>query len=911
MKPIEEFAALKPADRLAHLREYIASERERVREMHNSGAKGAEVCKEWSDSFDLVIVRLFELAQMECKEMKKVALVANGGYGREQLFPYSDIDLLFLLPKSAGSISKELKEAIDIVLYALWDLNLKLGHAVRSISENIDEGKKDTITRTTLLDSRLIVGNEKLFEKFQTKFRKEAVENDKANFFAERSADMTARYKKFFKTVYLQEPNVKESPGGLRDWHNLLWLSDTATEQRELDVLQDEGVVSETAAEQIQDSVDFLMRLRNEMHFRTGKATDLLSLRLQGEVAEAFDYPGEDILIKIEALMRDYYTHARNLHNRVRGSLEMMDLEMETFKEQTLSSWLPWVNNDKTERQEFDGFYALNGKLFAESDTIFEELKGRLLRAFWHCQNHGVSLSPSLRRLIKDNLHLIDHDFRIYENNIESIEEIMGMRGRVGITLRAMHKCGVLGLFFPEFGALDCLVQHEFFHRYTADEHTLRCIDFLDEIVSETTSENELMGSLFKRMEDPFALYLALLLHDSGRALNTDDHVDGSMVLADRVCNRLNINGERRKLIMFLVDHHLTFFNFGTKKDTDDPEVIEEFCRMMKTRDRLDALFVFTYCDSKGTNPDGWSGWKALAITTLYNRAKQHMALSREEQANYLNELLDEQEAAVRDELDEKYYPALEQHFDEMPSAYFRYRDTRSIRSHVRAMWQYQNRRERRPDTPFEAAIHWRPHEKWGFTEMCIVTEVKRHLLAAVCCAFAKHKINILSANVHTRSDGLVLDLFRVCDSQQQAITDKIFQMEVVASIYELNSCTQYDPNAYIKQSSNFMSTQPMLVVIPEVYFNNLEDEHSTVIEVQATDRIGLLHDLLSLFAEKKLITRGARITTERNTAIDTFLVQTEDGEKLSEEMLAELRTRIFKVAQSSESYEACKILNI
>jgi len=344
LQSIDELVLLSCAERLQHFKDYVKAERERVKEAHDAGEKGAVVCKMLSESFDLLLSRFFELGVKESAEMEKVALVANGGYGRGTLYPGSDIDLLFLTPKSSGSLSKNLKKAIDEVLYPLWDLNLKVGHAVRSTSENIIEGKKDRITRTTLLDSRLIAGNEKLFKSFKTKYRKEAIDNDKANFFAERSEDMTARYEKFFKTVFLQEPNVKESPGGLRDWHNLQWLMDTANESRDLSLLKDEGVASETAVDQIQDAVDFLMRLRNEMHFCTGKAGDVLSLRLQGEVAEAFQYEGEDILIKIENLMRDYYRHARNLHNRVKGIFETLDIELEAFKEQSFVSWLPWVN---------------------------------------------------------------------------------------------------------------------------------------------------------------------------------------------------------------------------------------------------------------------------------------------------------------------------------------------------------------------------------------------------------------------------------------------------------------------------------------------------------------------------------------------------------------------------------------
>ena len=898
LESVEKITAMSGADRLTHYREYLVASREKARKVHDAGGAGDAVCKMLSDSFDKLLVRIYGVALLQFPEMEKIALVANGGYGRAQLFPGSDIDLLFLLPRSSSTLSKGMKEAIDQVLYTLWDLNLKLGHAVRSSNENVAEGKQDPITRTTLLDSRLIVGNRKLFKNFMVKFRKEAVKNDKANFFKERSADLKTRYKKFYETIYLQEPNVKESPGGLRDWHNLLWIADAVTGERDLSFLEEEGMMSEVAVEQVQESVDFLMRVRNEIHFRTRKGTDLLSLQLQGEVAEAFEYEGDDILIKIESFMKDYYMHTRNLRNRVRGTFDMLNIEMEAFKEQSLSSWLPWVNH-KVVEEEFDGFVSRDGLLYSLNDEVFTQDPARLLRAFWHCQNYSLRLAPSLRKLIKLNLDLVDDAYRCSEETAETIENIFSMRGRVGLTLRAMHRVGLLGKVIPEFGSLDCLVQHEFFHRYTADEHTLRCIEFLDKVANDSSESMKLYHELFMKIEDPYAMYMALLLHDTGRSLNTDDHVDGSYEMTKAVCKRLKIEGERQKLIMFLVDHHLTLFNVGTKKDIDDPEVISETCKMMKTADRTAALLVFTYCDSSGTNPDGWSGWKALAICTLFKRVYNALRRSPEEAREYLETLLSEQSKKVKELLPQQYWEAADEHFEDMPVAYFRYRDAESVSLHVRAIWQYQNRRERRPDTPFEAAFQWYEHRTLSYSEVSIVAMEQPNLLATICCAMATHNINILAANVHTRNDGLVLDLFKVCNEEQKAVTDDILQMEIVATLYELNEGKSYESENYITQVRNVKKYQPMLVVIPQIEILNDEHELYTSIEVQATDRIGLLHDLMRLFGRMKLTTKGARITTERNTAIDSFLVVNEHGEKLSDEMISELKEQILDVAHS------------
>lgn len=897
LEAVTQLVKMSPADRLKHFKDYIKSSKEKARIMHDEGQAGTTVCESLCSSFDKLLVALYNIAVSDCEGMQKVALVANGGYGRGELFPGSDIDLLFLTPRSGGALSEGVKTAINVVLYGLWDLNLKVGHSVRSTSENVQEGKQDCITRTTLLDSRLIVGDEDQFLKFKKKYRKEAIDNDKANFFAERSADMKARYNKYAGTVYLQEPNVKESPGGLRDWHNLLWLADTATEDRNLDSLYSQGVVSEKAWNQIREAKDFLMRLRNEMHFRTGKPTDILSLQLQGEVAEAFNYLGDDILIKIENFMKDYYTHARNLHNRVMGAFETLNIEMGAFKKEGLSSLLPWAGNRKEEQREFDSFFSREGLLYAKNENIFGGKPHRLIRAFWHCQNFGFSPSPSLRKLIKTNLHEITDEARASLEFRELIEVVFSMRGRVGTTLRAMHRVGLLGEVFPEFGDLDCLVQHEFFHRYTADEHTLRCIDMLDEITDSNKPEQSFYRELFLKVEDPLALYIALLLHDTGRALNEDDHVDGSSQNAINVCERLQITGERKRLILFLVDHHLTFFQVATKKDIDDPEVVEEFCQQMKTVDRLEALFTFTYCDSLGTNPDGWSGWKELAITTLFKRARKALRRSKEETERYHNEILRDQKQRVLSELSDRYHESVGDHFEEMPLAYFRYRKWDTVALHVKAIWQYENRRRRRPDTPFEAAVQWFEYPDLKYTEVCVVAEDKENLLASICCAFATHGVNILSANAHTRSDGIVLDLFKVCTMDQEALTDVVDQMEIVTTVYELNKDKTYDPKEYIVEKKSFFDQKPAICVTPTVLIGNDEDCNCTVLEVHATDRIGLSHDLLDLFTVMGVATKGARLTTERSTAIDSFLLQDKNGKKLDESLIEDLRQGVLDVA--------------
>ncbi|NIP92487.1 MAG: hypothetical protein GWO24_03030, partial [Akkermansiaceae bacterium] len=353
----------------------------------------------------------------------------------------------------------------------------------------------------------------------------------------------------------------------MRDYHNLLWISDALFETRDLDELVERGVLTSGASVELKAAFDFLHRVRNALHYHTGKSNDVLTLRFQGVITKTFKYRHRTLLRRIEALMRDYYLHARNIHQYTASVFEIAEIEADVLKPFRLPSWIPFAGRPAS--QSFDGFLAEEGRLSAERDSVFEEDPSRLLQLFLHCQKHDLRPSPALRKLIKANWHRIDKAFCYSKDNRQTFKTILQKKGQVARTLRLMHRCGVLGRYLPEFGALDCLVQHEFFHRYTADEHTLRCIDQLDGLLVSDDPAKQLYRQLFIEIEDPYALYLAVLLHDSGRAENVREHIDGSQMLASKVCRRLQISHGRRQLIMFLVDHHLTLWRFATKRNFD------------------------------------------------------------------------------------------------------------------------------------------------------------------------------------------------------------------------------------------------------------------------------------------------------------------------------------------------------
>ena len=880
----DHLRGLPPQERLIFLKSNLKDWHGKLHTRHLSGEAGLAHAQANSEAIDHLLRSLLLSLLKEGEELDTLALVANGGYGRGIMNPGSDVDLLFLSSVPSSKVSKRVSEIICELQNTVWDLGFKFLPSTRSITECLKEAKLEPQSRTALFDARLLIGPHELFQKFQDRFRKVCIDKDKEAFFDERRSDISSRHAKWSHTVFLQEPNVKDSPGTLRDYHNLEWIIDAEAGTRSMTELVSRRILSRLARRELKDAFNFLHRVRNALHYHD-KGNDILTLRLQGVVANEFGYPQKSILRRIECFMKDYYTHARNVYNHTKSVFEIFELQHDEGQQYGLRSKLTF-GLIKKKLKSLDDYTIRNKRLFPRRKTIFEENPNRLIRLFAYCQKYELSPSPSLRKLIKASWTFIDKSFRMRIENRDAFREILEKKGQVARTLRLMHRSGVLGRYLPEFGALDCLVQHEFFHRYTADEHTLRCIDQLDNLVDDKDPKHEIYRDIFVKHPDPYALFIALILHDTGRAENVRKHIDGSAILAARLCKRLKISGGRRALIIFLVDHHLTLWRFATKKNIDDPEVIREFAEIMRDRHRLDALLLFTYADSNGTNEEAWSPWKETLILQLYRNTREFilkgMTAGKEEVDQDVQETLSE----IKSGLKEKYHAIFDQHSKLMPKRYFRYRSKRSISKHIVALWQYIDRRERRPKTPFECAVQWIDRPKFGYTELIIVSHNSYRFLEKTCCALATHQINILSADVYTRPDGVALDLFRVCNDDFKAITNSNTKKSVVATLYQINQQKAYEPAKYLKKKENFLKpeTKQIFEFPVRVWTSNNLDPHYTVIELQALDRIALLHDVLRTVNDHNLVTVHSRICTEKGAALDSIYVSTPDGQKLTDQ---------------------------
>jgi [protein-PII] uridylyltransferase len=417
----------------------------------------------------------------------------------------------------------------------------------------------------------------------------------------------------------------------------------------------------------------------------------------------------------------------------------------------------------------------------------------------------------------------------------------------------------------------------------------LRCVEQLDQLITETDPRREIYRNLFHKIEDPYALYLAMILHDTGRAENVREHTDGSAMLASRLCNRLQIRGTRRSLIMFLVDNHLSFWRTATARNLDDPEVIAEFANIVKTTTNLDALFLFTFADSNATSPDGWNGWKESLMIQLHTATRNFLVGGRETYSRKLDDdrkiLCDKVIASMR----EDYHLEVTQHFEQMPLAAFSFRQAGQIVTQVRTVRHFLQR-EAESANPHASCIKWNDQPEKGYTELILASRDKPLLLEKICCALASEQINILSADLFTREDGIVVNIFRVCTTNFEPVAAASTRKRFLDTFETILAAESYDPEKYLRRKANFLKPRSDhgITVPVRAHVSNEIHPTCTTVEIQGLDRIGLLHDLFHAINQYGLNTAHARICTDKGMAMDTLYVTTREGKKIVDPQLLE-----------------------
>jgi len=882
LKRAEKSLAAKTRDQVGEqieiFRGFRKVEEHRLSVWHKSGGGGREVARQRADLVDILFRQLFAgiLRKLAPKGLSEtLAVAALGGYGRRELLPGSDIDIMFLIPRAQPSALIE--NIIRSTITALWDIGYKVGHFTHSLPQAIKQANADLITKTAMLESRHLASGREMFLTFKTRFEKDCVRGREKEYIAWRLANQAEMLKKFGHSVFMQEPNVKSGRGSLRDCHNLLWISHFKVGVATMAKLVDKRILTGSERRSLEKSYEFLLRVRSELHLLSNRPQDNLTLQLQGCVATAFHYPQRHILRRVEAFMLEYYSHSRNISLITRSALDRMELVPEVRR---------LVELFKPKAENFDGFVARQGKLFAGSKDLLAEDPFRLIRAFQHMQARDLELSTELRDLIRRELRHVNRPFQYARSARESFLTILTRKGQVGRVLREMHELGFLGRFIPEFGALTCLVQHEFFHRYTADEHTLVCIEKLDEIHSSKEARFHGYRSVFQRLEDPAILYFALLLHDTGKVANSRHHEDASATLAQKVARRFQLSPERRRMLIVLVNSHCELSSTAQKRNLDDPATITEFSGIVGDRVNLDALMLLTVADGLGTSDQNWSDWKEELVWSLYRQTRHYLeagpeALTQQQRSR------GEVHAEVAKLMPLDYGAEMEAHFQYMPSRYFQMFDSKEIAGHLKLFRTFlENHLTRNDPPPYAPAFQWIARPDQGHSEVWVCGWDRPRLLERIAGAFLAAQINILSADIFTRGDNLAIDTFRVCLTGMKPVTHLFDIARVETRLIDSLAVEEFDFSPLLGKDSRLRSWRiSQEADLPaQITIDNSSHPIYTIVDVRAPDRLGLLYDLLRAFGAAGVNIEISRITTEMEFALDSFYITARDGRKVEDE---------------------------
>src|SRR6266446_1335111 len=866
----------RPTEVLPLYKKFLKIEEHRLRLKHQAGGGGHEICARRADLVDVLLRRVFAAAAAAASSEEEtarvpLALIALGGYGRGELNPFSDVDVMLLHGPKAGKVSPYIEQIVEQILYLLWDIGFKVGHSTRSIKEAVAQANRDMRTKTAMLESRYLAGDAELARQFREQFRSKCVAGHEREYVEMRMQDQIARHKKFGDSVYMQEPHIKNGCGGLRDYQNLLWMTYFKEGALTTTHLVGKDWLSESDQRRIERAYDFLLRIRTDLHYATGRPTDFLHLNMQEQIAKRLNYSSERGQLRSEALMRQYYEHTRNIFRVTERITGQFASGRATERTRSLFSFLPLVRSDET---RVGPFFIRNGQLNTDQRDLFHKDPAQMMHVFQLAQQRALDVSPDLADLLTRNLRQITRTYQYAKGPREVFKAILSQKGKVGRVLRMMHRVDFLGRYIPEFGQLTCLVQHEFRHRYTADEHTLVCIDKVDALAQTADPKLVSYRKLFERLEDPFILYLALLLHDTGKAVGARPHSEASALFAQRVATRLQLSSELRKSLILLVDHHLTLSNIAQQRNLDDPATVVELGNIVKDQKNLNTLMLLTLADGQGTSAEAWSDWKESLVWQLFDATSQYLA----DQKSYYEQTKIERESlqrSIADNLPRDYGEEVEAHFDFMPDNYFRAFNVPEIVEHLELFRAFLENVSLRSDQPLAPAINWKAFPEQGHSIASFCTWDREQLLAKIAGSFSVVPINILSADIFPRGDNVVLDIFRVCDTKDRAVTDKpdfeLVEKTLQGALEDANFDFAPLMEEARRQSRHRLAQE--LEFPTRIAMDNKAHPNYTLIQIQTPDRLGLLYDLLSCLDREGVSIALSRISTQDGAAIDTFYV--------------------------------------
>ncbi|WP_135504013.1 [protein-PII] uridylyltransferase [Roseovarius aestuariivivens] len=783
-------------------------------------------------------------------ESERISVLAVGGYGRGEMAPFSDVDLLFLTPYKLTAWAESV---IESTLYVLWDVKLKVGHSSRTIRDCLRLAGEDFTIRTALLEKRFLFGDAALAEELDSKLRKELFTGTEKAFVEAKLEERDGRHEKYGER-YVVEPNIKEGKGGLRDLQSLFWIAKYVYHVDDVQELVGRGLFTKEEFATFAKAETFLWATRCHLHLASGRATEQLTFDMQVEVAERMGYADSSGQRAVEVFMQDYFRHATAVGDLTR--ILLTKLEADHVKSEPLLQRL-----FGRKRKLKPGYVEVHGRLAIEDDTAFLSDPLNLLRLFEEGLRTGLLIHPDAMRLVTANLNLIDERFRNLPAARKLFLDLLLKHGNPERALRRMNELGVLSAFIPEFEPIRAMMQFNMYHSYTVDEHIIQCISQLSKIERrELTEDLPVASSILDKGVNRRVLYVALLVHDIGKGRDEDHSILGAQI-ARVVAPRLGLKQAECDTVEWLVRYHLLMSDMAQKRDIADPRTVRDFAKAVQTRERLDLLCVLTVCDIRGVGPTTWNNWKASLIRALYRQTRRAMeggleALNREQRGtdakrNLREALSDWDQKALKAETTRHYPP---------------YWQGLHVTAHV--VFARLLRDLKDDDIAIDLAID----EDRDATRACFALADHPGIFSRLAGALALVGANVVDARTYTTKDGFATAAFWIQDADgspfEAARLPRLSQM--------INKTLKGEVKATeaIKSRDKVKKRERAFRVPTHITFDNTGSEIYTIIEVDTRDRPGLLYDLTRTLASQHVYINSAVIATYGEQVVDTFYVK-------------------------------------
>ncbi len=796
-------------------------------------------------------------------QAERICAVAIGGYGRGELAPSSDIDLLFLMPYK---ITPRIEQIVESILYLLWDLGLKVGHATRSMDDCIRLGKQDITIRTSILEARLLWGNQALYAEMRQRFWDEIAKDTGAGFIEAKLAERDQRHQRMGDSRYVLEPNVKDGKGGLRDLQTLFWIAKYVYRVETVADLVEKGVLNTREAAGFARAQGFLRAVRCHLHYLTGRGEDRLTFDMQREIGERLGYKDRAGTSGVERFMKHYYLTAKTVGDLTRIFCAALEAE------QRRPTRLSRIGFDFF-RRELDGYPLEAGRVSIKSGGEFTKNPVRILELFRVAQKHDLDVHPRALRLITRHLRLIDQIRDDADANRLFVEMLTAKKG-AEITLRRLNEAGVFGRFVPDFGRVVAQMQHDMYHVYTVDEHTIFAIGILHGIEAGRNKDDMPVASeAIHKISSRRALTVATFLHDIAKGRGGDHSVLGAEV-ADTLCPRLGLSEEETETVSWLVRHHLMMSRIAFHRDLSDPKSISDFAEQVQSLERLRLLLLLTVVDIRAVGPNVWNNWKASLLRELYYATEAvlsggHDTTGRERRIGGFKQAAREALTGWRDD---EIEPFLELGY---PS-YWLSLDTET---HVRHAGFIRRAEATQDPISFDTRID----RSNGVTELTIYTADHPGLFSSIAGAMALSGANIVDAKIFTMTNGMALDIFSIQDSGAGAYAEKTALTRLRKRI-EDTLTGHLKPYRELAKKPAIATRARAFNVALRVLINNTASRTHSVIEINGRDRPGLLYKITHVLTELGLQISSALITTYGERAVDVFYVKDAFGMQITHE---------------------------